>query len=145
MTDDSPSPAQPPHVVGESYDFPAIRAALGGQPLPPNFVIHRDGVILGLCLGLMWNPLAEGNPAEVWVGRKADLPAWGTKLAATTEPLPVYVRRQEGGKWFYIGKFVVTGNSTEPEDLKKRLKPPITSISRVVFLKPAADVSSPQS
>lgn len=136
MSEHSPVPVSPPHVVGESYDFQTIRTALGGQPLPPNFVIHRDGVILGICLGKMWNPLAESDPAEVWVGRKDPLPKWGVKLAATTGPLPVYVRREEGGKWFFIGLHEVTGSSTEPNDIRHRLKPPvITSISRIVYLK----------
>lgn len=130
-----PSPAST-QVVGESYDFNTIRASLGGQTAPPYFVIHRDGTILGLCLGLMWNPRAESDPCEVWVGRKGELPAWGLKLAATTGPLPVYVRREEGGKWFFTGLYEVTGNSDNPDDLRQRLKPPvITGISRIVFLK----------
>ena len=116
-----------PHVVGESYDFQTIRTALGGQPLPPNFVIHRDGAILGVCLGMMWNPLAES-----------------VKLAATTGPLPVYVRREEGGNWFYIGLHEVTGSSTEPSDIRHRLKPPvITSISRIIYLKRIQVVGTP--
>jgi hypothetical protein len=128
-------------VVGEGYDYDAVRASLGGQVAPPFFVIHRDGAILGLCLGLMWNPRAESEPCEVWVGRKGDLPSWGTKLAATTGPLPVYVRREEGGKWFFTGMYEVTGNSQLPEDIRARLKPPvITGISRIVFLKRSGDV-----
>lgn len=136
MLEQSSTLPSTPHVVGEGYDFGAIRAHLGGAAIPPNFVIHREGVILGLCLGLMWNPLAEEDPAEVWVGRKGDLPKWGIKLAETTGPLPVYVRRQEGGKWFYIGLHEVTGSSAELPAIKQRLKPPvITGISRIVFLK----------
>ncbi len=136
MLDQSPSPASPPHVVGESYEFQEVRVQLGGQTAPPYFVIHREGVILGLCLGLTWNPLAESDPCEVWVGRKGELPKWGAKLAETIGPLPVYVRREEGGKWFFTGLYEVIGNSTEPDAIKQRLKPPaITSISRVVFLK----------
>lgn len=141
MLDNTSAPSSTPHVVGEGYDFGAIRAHLGGAAIPPNFVIHREGAILGLCLGLMWNPLAEADPAEVWVGRKGDLPKWGIKLAETTGPLPVYVRRAEGGKWFYIGLHEVTGSSAELPAIKQRLKPPvITGISRIVFLKrlPAA-------
>lgn len=136
MLDNSSAPVSPAHVVGESYDFQTIRTALNGQPLPPNFVIHRDGVILGLCLGLLWHPLAESDPAEVWVGRKDPLPKWGEKLAATSGPLPVYVRREEGGKWVYLGLHEITGSSTELPAIKERLKPPvITSISRIIFLK----------
>ena len=136
MTDQLPPPSVPPHVVGEGYDFAKIRADLGGQKVPPNFVIHRDGVILGVCLGLLWNPLAESDPVEVWVGRKEGLPGWGLKLAETTGPIPVYVRREEGGKWFFTGVHEVTGNTTEPEEIKRRLKPSvITGISRIVFLK----------
>lgn len=66
----APAPAGPPHVVGEGYEFDAVRAQLGGQSAPPYFVIHREGVIVGLCLGLTWNPRAESDPCEVWVGRK---------------------------------------------------------------------------
>ncbi len=136
MLDQSSSLPLPPHVVGEGYDFDAVRGRLGGESAPPFFVIHREGVILGLCLGLMWNPLAEADPAEVWVGRKGDLPKWGIKLAETTTPLPVYVRREEGGKWIYIGLHEVTGSSAEIPAIKQRLKPPqITGISRIVFLK----------
>ena len=87
-------------------------------------------------MGLRWNPLAESDPAEVWVGRNDPLPKWGEKLAATTVTLPVYVRREEGGKWFYTGLHEVTGSSTELNDIKHRLKPPvITNISRIVYLK----------
>ena len=93
---------------------------------------------------MMWNPLAESDPAEVWVGRKDPLPKWGVKLAATTGPLPVYVRREEGGNWFYIGLHEVTGSSTEPSDIRHRLKPPvITSISRIIYLKRIQVVGTP--
>lgn len=113
-----------------------MRAQLGGQSAPPYFVIHREGVIVGLCLGLTWNPRAESDPCEVWVGRKGDLAKWGAKLAETTGPLPIYVRRAEGGKWFFTGLFEVTGSSTDPEVIRPRLQPPvITVISRIVFLK----------
>ncbi|MSU36542.1 MAG: hypothetical protein EXS36_15875 [Pedosphaera sp.] len=136
MIDPSTVLSSPAHVVGEGYDFGAIRALLGGDSGPPNFVIHRDGAILGLCLGLMWNPLAEGDPAEVWVGRKGDLPKWGMTLAETAQPLPVYVRREAGGKWIFTGLHQVTGNSGELPEIQRRLKPPvITGISRIVFLK----------
>lgn len=138
MLDNSPMSLLPPHVLGEGYNYQTVRADLGGQPTPPYFVIHRNGAILGLCLGLMWNPLAESDPCEVWVGRKGDLPKWGIKLAETIGPLPVYVRREEGGKWFFTGLYEVTGNSTEPNAIQHRLKPPvIKGISRIVFLKRA--------
>lgn len=128
-------PAANPLVVGEGYEFDAVRAQLGGQAAPPYFVIHRGGVIVGLCLGLTWNPRAESDPCEVWVGRKGDLAKWGAKLAETTGPLPVYVRRVEGGKWIYTGLYEVTGSSTEPDVIRPRLQPPvITVISRIVFL-----------
>lgn len=136
MNDVPPNSSSPVPVVGEGYDFQAIRAYLGGNAAPPYFVIHREGVIVGLCLGLLWNPRAEADPAEVWVGQKGDLPKWGLKLAETTGPLPVYVRREEGGQWFYIGRYEVTGTSADPDEIKQRLKPPvITAISRIVFLK----------
>ena len=132
---ESSAPSPPSLVRGESYDFEAIRAALGGEAAPPYFVIHRDGTILGLCLGLMWNPLAEADPVEVWVGSKGDLKAWGARLAETVGPLPVFVRRVEGGPWVFTGQHEVTGNSTEVPALRLRLKPPvITGISRIVFL-----------
>lgn len=146
VPDQSPSSPSPAHVVGESYDYDAVRASLGGQVAPPFFVIHRDGAILGLCLGLLWNPRAESEPCEVWVGRKGDLPSWGTKLAATTGPLPVYVRREEGGKWIFTGMYEVTGSSEQPEDIQQRLKPPvITGISRIVFLQRSQSAERPDS
>lgn len=136
MSEQSAAVPSSAHVIGQGYDFAEVRAALGGEAKPPNFVIHRDGAILGLCLGLMWNPLAEADPAEVWVGRKPDLTKWGVKLAETTGPLPVYVRRQEGGKWFFTGLHEVNGSTAELPAIKQRLKPPvITGISRIVFLK----------
>ena len=136
MLDPLPAPAPSPHVIGEGYEFQEVRTQLGGQTAPPYFVIHRDGMILGLCLGLTWNPLAESDPCEVWIGRKGELPKWGAKLAETTGPLPVYVRRAEGGKWFFKGLYEVAGNSLEPDAIRQRLKPPvITGISRIVFLK----------
>lgn len=136
MTENPQATTPPTHVVGQSYDFNSIRTALGGENLPPNFAIHREGVILGLCVGLRWNPLAESDPAEIWIGRNDPLPKWGEKVAATTTPLPVFVRREEGGKWFYIGLHHVTGSSNELNAIKHRLNPPtITNISRIIFLK----------
>jgi hypothetical protein len=136
MLDPLPAPASPPHVVGEGYSFDEVRAHLGGELVPPHFVIHRQGAVLGLCLGLTWNPLAESDPCEVWVGRKGELPKWGIKLAETTGPIPVYVRREEGGKWFFTGLYEVTGHTAEADAIQQRLKPPsITRISRIVFLK----------
>jgi hypothetical protein len=135
MLDQPSRSPSPPHVIGESYSFETIRAALGGESAPPHFVIHREGAVLGLCLGLVWNPLAEADPAEVWVGRKGDLPKWGIKLAETAGPLPVYVRREEGGPWVFAGPHQVTGSTAELAAIKQRLKKPVTGISRIVFLK----------
>jgi hypothetical protein len=136
MTDSSPSPAPMPHIFGESYEFNEVRAFLGGDPKPPNFVIHRNGEVIGLCLGLGWNPRAESEPCEVWVGRKGDQPKWGIKLSETKGLLPVYVRRTEGGKWFYNGEFQVTSDSTDPAIIRPRLQPPtIVAIAQLVFLK----------
>lgn len=132
----APAPTTSSHVVGKGYDYDEVRKALGGESTPPHFAIHRDGAILGLCLGLMWNPRAEHEPAEVWVGRKGELPKWGVKLAETTSPLPVYIRRDEGGKWFYSGLHEVTGSTAELPAIRERIQPPlITGISRIVFLK----------
>ena len=149
MSEQTPARPLPPHVIGTAYDLQTIRKDLDGQDRPPHFVIHRDDAILGLCLGLMWHPLAEGVPAEVWVGRKGDLPKWGLALAGTTGPLPVYVRREEGGPWFFIGLREVTGHTDALDEIRRRLKPPvITGISRIVFLKrcqggaAASDVAS---
>ncbi len=143
MSEQTPARPLPPHVVGTAYDLPTIRKDLGGQDRPPHFVIHRDDAILGLCLGLMWHPLAESDPAEVWVGRKADLPKWGLALAGTTGPLPVYVRREEGGPWHYIGLHEVTGHTDALDEIRRRLKPPvITGISRIVFLKRSPSAAS---
>jgi hypothetical protein len=146
MTTDSPQAPAPDHVVGDSYDFHTIRAHLGGQTAPPYFVIHRGGAIVGLCLGLLWNPRAESEPCEVWVGKKGELPKWGLKLAETTGRLPVYVRREEGGPWFLNGLYEVVESTAEPAAIKERLQPPvITAISRIVFLQRADTTPPPTS
>ena len=134
MSDASPSPA--PHVVGESYEFNEIRTFLGGDPKPPNFVIHKSGEVIGVCLGLGWNPRADSDPCEVGVGRTDDQAKWGIKLAETRGPLPVYVRRTEGGKWFYNGLYHVTSHTTDPALIRPRLLPPkIVAIAQLIFLK----------
>lgn len=128
-----------PHIVGEAYAFDEVRAALGGDAKPPNFVIHRDGAVVGVCLGTAWNPRAEADPCEVWVGRKGNQPQWGIKLAETRGPLPVYVRRTEGGPWFYLGLFQVAGQTTDPRDIRPRLMPPkIVAIAQVILLRKVA-------
>jgi hypothetical protein len=139
MTDTSPTPSSTPHVVGEGYEFNEVRASLGGDPKPPNFVIHKGETVIGVCLGLGWNPRADSEPCEVWVGRKGDQAKWGIRLAETRGPLPVYVRRTEGGKWFYNGRFEVTSHSTDPAIIRPRLLPPkIVAIAQLVFLKRSA-------
>ncbi|NBN95479.1 MAG: hypothetical protein EBV31_07680 [Verrucomicrobia bacterium] len=60
----------------------------------------------------------------------------GIKLAETRGPLPVYVRRTEGGQWFYNGLYEVTSHTTDPTIIRPRLMPPkIVAIDRLVFLK----------
>jgi hypothetical protein len=114
MTDVPSTPTPAPHIVGESYAFDAVRAHLGGDPKPPNFVIHRGKDVVGVCLGLGWNPRAEAEPCEVWV----------------------YVRRTEAGPWFYLGLHEVTSHTADPAVIRTRLQPPkITAISRLVFMK----------
>ena len=139
MSDASPSPTPAPHVVGEGYEFDEVRAFLGGDPKPPNFVIHKGTEVIGVCLGLGWNPRADSEPCEVWVGRKGDQAKWGIRLAETRSPLPVYVRRTEGGKWFYNGLFEVTSHTTDPAIIRPRLMPPkIVAIAQLIFLKRCA-------
>ena len=129
-----------PHVIGEAYDFDEVRTALGGDNKPPSFVIHRDGAVIGVCLGTTWNPRAESEPCEVWVGRKGNQPEWGVKLSETKGPLPVYVRRTEGGPWFYKGLYQVSDHTTSPSDIRPRLMPPkIVVIAQVILLKKIAD------
>jgi len=128
-----------PHVVGEAYGFDEVRAALGGDNKPPSFVIHRDGAVIGICLGTAWNPRADNDPAEVWVGRKGNQAEWGIKLAETRGPLPVYVRRTEGGPWIYKGLHEVADSTTNPADIRPRLMPPkIVVIAQVILLKKVA-------
>jgi hypothetical protein len=122
-------------TLNQGYDFQAIRALLQGDKSPPNFAIHRQQTILALCIGLHWNPRAEQNPAEVWVGNKPELLPWGTRLAETTHPLPVFVRRETGGLWFYTGMHQVSNHTKDPEAIRERLQPPvINAISHIVFL-----------
>ena len=122
--------------VGASYAFDEVRTFLGGDPKPPNFVIHKDGSVIGVCLGLGWNPRADAEPCEVWVGRKGDQAKWGIKLAETKGPLPVYVRRTEGGPWFFKGNYEVTSHTTDPALIRPRLQPPkIVAVAQVVFLR----------
>ena len=136
MTDSSPTPAPAHHIVGESYEFNEVRAFLGGDPKPPNFVIHKGGEVIGVCLGLGWNPRADSEPCEVWVGRKDDQAKWGIKRAETRGRLPVYVRRTEGGKWFYNGLYEVTSHTTDPALIRPRLLPPkIGAIAQLIVLK----------
>jgi hypothetical protein len=139
MPEPTQTPRPLPHVLGEAYAFDEVRAALGGDPKPPNFVIHKDGAVMGICLGITWNPRAESEPCEVWVGRKDNQPQWGEKLAATKGPLPVYVRRTEGGPWFYKGLYEVSDYTTDPKDIRPRLVPPkIVSVAQVILLKKLA-------
>lgn len=140
MSEPAAAPRPLPHTVGESYTFEEVRAALGGEAKPPSFVIHRDGAVLGICLGTAWNPRAEAEPCEVWVGRKGNQPQWGIKLAETRGPLPVYVRRTEGGPWFYKGRHDVLDQTTDPRDIRPRLMPPkIVAIAQVIRLRKLAD------
>ncbi|NBX35297.1 hypothetical protein EBR16_08065, partial [bacterium] len=72
----------------------------------------------------------------VWVGRKGDQAKWGIKLAETKGPLPVYVRRTEGGRWFFNGLHEVTSATTDPALIRPRLQPPkIVAVAQVVFLR----------
>jgi hypothetical protein len=128
-----------PHIIGEGYSFDEVRAALGGDAKPPNFVIHKEGAVIGVCLGMAWNPRAENEPCEVWVGRKEGQAEWGIKLAETSGPLPVYVRRTEGGPWFYNGLYKVSDDTTDPRDIRPRLMPPkIVAIAQVILMSKVA-------
>lgn len=136
MSTEPAADAPAPHVVGASYEFDEVRRAHGGDPKPPNFVLHREGKVIGLCLGLGWHPRADAEPCEVWVGRKGDQAKWGIRLAETKGSLPVYVRRTEGGPWFFKGNYEVTSHTTDPALIRPRLQPPkIVAVAQVVFLR----------
>jgi hypothetical protein len=135
------TPTQPVYNLNEGYEYQAIRAQLRGEKTPPNFAIHRQNSILALCLGIHWNPRAEQNPAEVWVGNKPELLPWGNILTETSHPLPVFIRRQQGGLWFYTGLYQVSDHTNDPAAIRERLQPPtITAISKIIFLKPIPPV-----
>ena len=110
-----------PHWVGNDF---------------PEFCHPPRGRDFGIVRRLALASARRGRSSRGLGGRSDPLPKWGEKLAATTGLLPVYVRREEGGKWVYTGLHEVTGSSMELNAIKDRLKPPvITNISRIIFLK----------
>jgi hypothetical protein len=127
----------PDLTIGKTYSFSQIMAAYRADPLDGGadqfFILHRGDEVAALCLRHKCHP----EPGEVWVADAQAEALWGERLAQCKDKKTVPFYYSPGGRSFYEfkGHQLVTGDTTDPEELAKRKSP--VPLSRIVFLKKA--------
>jgi hypothetical protein len=128
----------PNHKIGTTYSFAQLSAAYSADPqndADAPFLLYRGDDVLALCLRHKYNP----EPGEVWVGDNAAVAAWGRTVAELKgkRTIPVY-HSPRGGKFYqFKGEHLVTGDTTDPQELAKRKAP--VPLSRIIFLTPVKE------
>lgn len=117
----------------EAYE--TIRDRYGGEDEPPRFLIHRDGLVLALCLQSDRNPRIFSDPAEVWVEENPCYAAWTEVLAEDTGAVPLYLSQWETAAFRRRGVYHVIGSTDSPLDLARRMAfPGIPRLAKIIFL-----------
>jgi hypothetical protein len=127
----------PDHKLNSNYSFEQLVLAYGAERAPdggPHDLLYRGGEILALCLRYKYNH----HPAEVWVGHDPISADWGRKLADLKDKktLPLYYSPRGRTLYQYKGQHLITGDTTDPQELTARRSP--APLSRIVFLRPLA-------
>lgn len=129
--------SMPDLTIGSNYSFSQIVAAYRADPPGSDdtqfFILHRGDEIAALCLRYRFNP----EPGEVWVGDAPAVVLWGERLAQCKDQksVPLYYSPRSRSFYEYKGHHLITGDTTDPEELAKRRSP--VALSRIVFLKKA--------
>jgi hypothetical protein len=123
----------PSHKVGAAYKFSHLAHAYGADPqadTDAHYLLYRGDEILALCLRHKFNP----KPDEVWVGDDKAIADWGEKLASLKEKhgLPLYYSEKNRTLYTYKGECLITGDTTDTQEIAKRKGP--VPLSRIVFL-----------
>ena len=123
----------PAHKIGSTYKFSHLAHAFGADPqadADAHYLLYRGDEILALCLRYKFNPKLD----EVWVGNDKAISDWGEKLASLKgkKGLPLYYCEKGRTLYTYKGDCVITGDTTDPNELAKRKGP--VPLSRIVFL-----------
>lgn len=126
-------PSMPDLIIGKSYPFSQIMAAYRADPPTGGagdqfFVLHCGDEIVALCLRYKFNP----KPGEVWVGNVPAVALWGERLAQCKATVPLYYSPRHRSFYEFLGHYLVTGDTTDPQDLAQRKGP--APLSRIVFI-----------
>ncbi len=126
----------PDLTIGSNYSFSQIMAAYHADPQgadDAHFLVYRGDEFLALCLRYKFNP----NPHEVWVGNDPAVALWGERLAQCKDKksVPLYYSPKSRTFYEFKGHHLITGDTTDLEELAKRKGP--VPLSRIVFLKKA--------
>jgi hypothetical protein len=128
----------PNHKIGIPYSFAQLSAAYKADPqdeADAHFLLYRGDEVLALCLRHKYNP----EPGEVWVGDNAPVAAWGKTVAGLKDKRTIPVYHSPGGGKFYQfkGEHLITGDTTDPQELAKRKAP--VPLSRIIFVTPVKE------
>jgi hypothetical protein len=123
----------PNHQLGSNHTFGNLLKAYGADPQGENdahFLLYRGDEILALCLRYKFNP----TPGEVWVGDASEVKRWGERLAALKgkKTVPLYYSPRGRTLYEFKGQHLITGDSTEPNEVQTRKGP--VPLSRIVFV-----------
>ena len=98
-------------TLGRSYTRAEIHEVVGGGV--QEFLPNKAGRVVGACLRIDTNPDA---PAVVLPGSGPGIERAAELLVQQRSPVPTFLKRSVG-EWEYVGLFVVSAQSTRPDDI----------------------------
>jgi len=125
-------------VKNHTYQWNQILAGLNAVAGPVYYVLHYKGTnkVAAACLRIDKNPRA---PYEIIPKNGQFIAPWADTFCAQSESVPVFVQELDG-KWYYRGCFKVSGQSSNPNEIRLREQQANrTNVYKILFLEEAAE------
>ena len=114
-------------TIGHCYSRPEISEVLGGEIRM--YLPSRNGQVVCGCFDPERNP---GAPREVLVGVKPRNQKRAEMMLRQGGAIPVFLKRGSG-RWEYVGRHVITGDSTDRRMLQQKEEEAGRPVTRVLY------------
>lgn len=121
-------------VVGKKYTRKEISEVLGGSEI--EYLPSHNGHVVCGCFTIEHNPEA---PNIIIPGSGKVIEREAEKFCQQKHPVPIFIKHRVN-EWEYVGDYVVSDYSTDPNDIASHHNgsiTPIDEVTRVIFLKRA--------
>jgi hypothetical protein len=123
-------------IKNQTYEWKEILTGLDAVAGPVYYVLHYKGTdkVAAACLRIDKNPRA---PYEIIPKNGPFIVQWADNFSAQPEAVPVFVQELDGN-WYYRGRFKVTGQSSDPNEIRLREQQASrTNVYKILFLQEA--------